>query len=56
MYEIHYTRLGFKSEEDFETIDAALDYGKAKNVEFDVLDAHGVVVAYYTKADGVHRR
>ncbi len=54
MYSVFYTNLGYGSEETFDTIDKALNYGRLKGFEFSILDANGSTVAYYTTFGGVH--
>jgi len=54
MYTVYWTNHGFKSEDAFDTITQALDYGKSKGSEFSILDSNGATVAYLTTSGGVH--
>ena len=54
MFGIYWTNFGYKSDEEFDTMKGALDYGKSKGFEFTVLDANGATAAYFTTFGGVH--
>lgn len=54
MYSLYWTNHGYPSDEEFNSIGDAIDYGKSKGFDFSVLDANGANVAHFTLFGGVH--
>jgi hypothetical protein len=49
---VHFTNFGYFAEATFETVDAALEYGRSKCFEFSVIDTRGTVVASWSPIGG----
>ena len=52
MYSIYYTNFAYGTGPEFETVEAALAYGKSKGFEFSVHSDHGQIVASWTVFGG----
>jgi hypothetical protein len=46
MFTVFYTNFGYGPEQKFQTLEAALEYGKSKCFEFQVSDGNGMVASW----------
>lgn len=51
-YQVHYTNFGYLAQDEFDTLDAAIAYGRSKGFEFQVMRGNKLL-AFWTVFGGL---